>query len=515
MTTKKYRGVLTKQRLTIPELSKEERRWNMFLSKLKNNKAFVLQKEGEVTISNPDEIINAITDKNGNLKMDNVIQFLKPNNRYAPVIKTDNGEYKLNQFHKTIEFGGGAGTSLGTINARTYETIQALFFSLRQYLGRDIGPGDIYLLYDETSETSDIDPNYQDIKAEIYRHVKSRKPISRDDFKFFEDKGWIYTYIKTANEFYNSLNSNKHYTFHHAYSGDGIADAVYRAFVHVFHRINKENKVRINMSRWNPSDIWAVETDMEQDIISSLRDAVDLTQLNTIMDSMFDSNFLVGISLKKIPVEREIELIVSKTLQTNFIYSNASASEGAFETMTVHINAKSFSWLGQKRKETLDARIYSGKEFANMFLEIRGSASKYGKASLNFVNSILNRVNVAPIPSHQELEKMTVEELRAMIIKLYANLPHLEQTANTSIGNNISNIKSKLVSKCQALLFVSTLEKYKNRPQQKGLWGRLRFLFNRKLNVTNYIIKEIFYYAYSMGGELFENTKFYRIRTQQ
>ena len=505
----------TKQRLSIPELNKEERRWDMFLYKLKNNSPFALAKQGYVNITNSNVIIKSITDDEGKLEMDKAIHFLKPDNRYAPVIETDKGNFKLNQFHKTEEFGGGSGTSLGTINARTYETIQALFFSLRQYLGRDIQPGDLYLLYTETSETSELDPNYQDAKAEIYKHVKSRRPISRDDLKFFEDKGWIYTYIKTANKFYNSLNENKHYTFHHAYSGDGVADATYEAFARSIRNINRDNEVRISMSRWNPSDIWAVETNMENEIIEVLNETKDMTKLNTVMDSLFDDNYLVGISLKKIPYDRDIELIVSKTLHTNFIYDFASTSDNPFDNLTVHINSKSFSWLGQKRKETLDARIYSGKDKANMFLEVRGSASKYGKASMNFVNLILDRVKIAPIPSYQDLEDMTNDELKTGIIQFYKSIPHLKKNTTAFIPrNNIKDIRSKLMSKYQALYLVSKLEKNKKRPYKTGLLNRIKFLFNKKLNVTNYVIKEIFYYAYSMGGELFDNTKFYRIRTQ-
>lgn len=511
MKIKKYDGYLSEMKLTIPELNKEESRWNMFLFKLKNNSNFVLHDGTEVTITNSEEIITNITNDKGKLDIDKVISFLKPHNRYAPVIKTNNGDYKLNQFHKTAEFGGGAGASLGTVNARTYETIQALFFSLRQYLGRDIVPGDLYLLYTETSETSDLDRNYQDTKEKIYQYVKSTKKIHRNDLKFFEDKGWIYTYIKTANEFYKTLNQNKHYTFYHAYQGTGIADTVYKAFRRCIKNINKENKVRISMPRWNPSDIWAVETHMENDIIQVLNEVKNIVELNIVMDSFFDSNYFVGISLKKIPIDREIELIISKKLHTNFTYDFTSTSKGPFDTLTVQIHSKSYSWLGHRRPEIIDARIYSGKENANMFLEVKGSASKYGKASLTFINSILRRVKIEPIPVWQDIN-LTEEELKLEIVKLYKTIPHLQKWVHTG-GENISDIRSKLVSKYQALLLIKKLEKYKKRPLKSGLFNRIKFMFNRQLNLTNYIIKEFFYYAYSMGGELFDNTEFYRIRT--
>jgi len=515
MKLKKYTGFITEKRLTIPELNKDEARWEMFLTKLRNKAPFIYHDGSEVIIKNPDEIIESITDDNGELDMDKVIEYLKPHNRYAPVIKTNKGDIKLNEFHKTVEFGGGSGTSLGSVNARTYETIQAIFFSLRQYLGRTIEPGDIHLLYTDTNEVQPgLDINTADDKTAILKDVKSTKNITRDDLKFFEDKGWIYTYIKTANEFFDSLNTDKHYTFYHAYAGHGIADQVYRSFIKAFRNINKENKVRISMSRWNPSDLWAVESEYEQEIINVLKNTEDITELNTIMDSAFDNKYLVGISLKKIPLNKEIQLIVSKTLQTNFTYDYSSASLGPFDTLTVQLHSKSFSWLGQKREETLDARIYSGKELGNIFLEVKGTSSKYGKASLNFINSILGRVNIEPIPLYQDID-LTDKQLKRRITNYYRTIPNLEKNVSTSLRWNISDVRSKLISKYQALMLVDKLERNKKKPYKRGVFNWIKFLFNSKLSVTNYVVKEIFYYAYSMGGELFDNTKFFRIKTHK
>lgn len=511
MILENFTNYLTSKRLTIPELNKESKRWDMFLNKLKDGSPFFLEDKGKVVVTNPDEIIQGITDEIGNLDMDKIINFLKPRNRYAPVIKTDKGENKLNQFHKTVEFGGGAGSSLGTVNARIHETIQALFFALRQHLGRDIEPGDLHLLYKDSSEDDSL-TSYEDERIKILKSLKSTKNITRNHLKFFENKGWIYTYIKTANVFYNSLNKNKEYIFHHAFSGEGVADAVYRAFRRCIRDINRENKINISMSRWNPSDIWAVEVDMEQDIISVLNDCNDMTQLNTIMDSLFDGNFFVGISLKKIPSDREIQLIISKTLHTNFIYDYSSTSMNPFDTLTLQIHSKSYSWLGHKRKETLDSRIYSGNQEGNIFLEVKGSVSKYGKSSLTYVNSILNKFNINTIPTYKEIT-LSDDELKNEIKRLYKIIPNLKKVRSSSLRYNIKDIRSKLISKYQSLLLIEKLEKFKKKPYNTSLFGRLKFLFNKKRSLTNYIVKEIFYYSYSMGGELFDTCKFYRIKT--
>jgi len=308
------------------------------------------------------------------------------------------------------------------------------------------------------------------------------------------------------------ININKQYVFHHAFSGEGVADAIYRAFKRCINSINIDNKINISMPRWNPSDIWAVEVDMEQDIISVLNSCKDMIELNTVMDSLFDKQFLVGISLKKIPTNREIQLIINKTLHTNFTYGYSSTSKGEFDTLTVQIHSKSYSWLGHKRDETIDSRIFSGTQEGNIFLEIKGSVSKYGKSSLNYINFVLNRVKIETIPTYKNIT-LSNEELRKEIERLYKSIPNLDKVNSSTLKYNIKDIRSKLISKYQSLLLIDKLEKYKIKPYNKSLFGRLKFLFNKKSSVTNYIIKEIFYYAYSMGGELFDNCKFYRIKT--
>ena len=516
MVLKKYSGFLSEKHLTIPELCKDDARWEMFLTKLHDKSPFTYSDGSKVVIENPEEIIESITDDNGEVDMDKVKTYLKEKNRYTLVIKTSKGNIKLNQLIKTEEFGAGPGTSLGSVNARTYETIQAIFFSLRQYLGRPIEPGDIHLLYTETNELQpDGDKNTTEDKSTILKDVHSTKVITRDDLKFFEDKGWVYTYIITANKLFESLDQRKHYTFYHSYAGHSIADQLYKSFKKAFHNINKDNNIRISMSRWNPSDIWVVETSYEKALINALKGIDDIIELNAVMDKCFEDNYLIGISLKKIFFGKDIELIISKNIHPNFRYEYTSVSENPFDTLTVQIHSVSISEFFLKRKETLDTRIYSGNEEDNIFLEVKGSASKYGKSSLNYINSILKRVKIEPIPLYNEID-LTDEQLRRRIKKLYSTIPNLKLKPSRSQTRwNIKHTRSKLISKYQSLLLVDKLERYKKKPYKKGVFRRLRFLFNNNLNLSNYIIKDIFYYAYSMGGELFDTCKFYRIRTKR
>lgn len=492
---------LTAKYLTIPELNKDKERWDTFLLKLKNNSPFTCNDGNKVLISNNDEIISSITDENGKLNINKVNSYLKPNNRYSAIFETEKGSIKLNDLHKTHEFGGGSGISLGTSNAKKYETIQSLFFSLRQYIGRDVITSDVKTLLNSIVEDS----------------VVSTIDITNTDLNYFNSNGWLFTYVKTANVFFKSLDPSKKYKFYHSSCKLGIPYTINKTFLRLFRDVDKKNKIKINMSRWNPSDIWAIDIDNEETIINLMNNCKTIMEFNTIIDTSFDKNLLVGISLKKIKRDTNIQLIVSKTLHTKFIYDYSLTSNGPLDTLTVKILAKSYSWLGNKKDEMLDARIYTGEELGNIFLEVRSSSSKYGKSSLNYINFILNKCNIEPIPKYNEIT-LSNEELGDEIIKYHNNTQNLQKTLFKKSSDynskwDIGNTRSKLISKYQALMLVDILEHNKRKPHKKSLFGLVKFLFNKKLSVTNYIIKEIFYYAYSMGSDLFDNTKFYRIKT--
>lgn len=507
--------LLTKQRLTIPELNKDEKRWKTLVHKLKHDPFFLSETKGEVMVLNTRELLEHLTIDGKHINMDSAKNFLKPSNKYAPVFVTNKGRYKLNEFRKTKEFGGGTGASLGTVYARIYETIQAMFFSLRQHLEREVDMNDLHILYETVVGLRGDDMSYFSSKSfsAIIDYYRSNKEIKEEDLHYFEERGWIYTFIKIANEFYRELAQDKKYIFYQAYYDKGLAKTIHEAYKRCIKNVNEKNNMHINVSRWNPSDIWAVRKDMEETVKNELDSVGSITELNVIMDSLFDKKMLVGISLKKILFGHDIQLIINKTLQTNFVYDYSATSIGPFDKLTVRVHSRSYSWLGKKRHEMLDARIYTGKEQSNMFLEIRGSSSKYGKASLTYVNSVLQSLGIRAIPRHSEIE-MSNSKLRSEIIKLHQGIQGLRKTGTLDGRFNIIDTRSKLISKYQALLFVEILERYKKKPLKNGILSRMLFLFSKKNSITNHIVREIFYYAYSMGDEsLFDNAKYFRIKT--
>lgn len=504
MIIKNYKEFLFEKQLTIPELNKDIQRWNSFLNKLKKNDIFELEDGSEVKILNSKEIIDNITDKDGNIDIEKINNYFKSNRRYLPVIKTDKGDMKLTDFKKTIEFGGGSGSSLGTEKARIYETIQSLYFSLIQKEKRYLQIKDIHNLFIDYADNFDM------VNDELQHHIRSNKVVNVDDVTYFD--GWTYTYIKTSNEFYNELDKNKTYIFYHSFFDGGVSNSIKDAFNRCIKSVNKEVGLRINISKWNPSDIWAVNSKLETEIINNISECENITDLNTVMDSYFDNKDLLGISLKKLPVDSDINLIINKNIGTKFEYDYTSTSKEELGSMSIMIHAKSYSDIQIRRKEKLEVRTFNSRTGQDISFEVVGETSKYGKTNINYVNYILNKFNIGNIPHYNNI-KLNDDELIEEINILYNTIPNLEKTETRSKNYNIEDNRNKLVSKYQSLIFAKILEENKKRPAKTGLLNKIIFKLNKKLSISDYIMKQIFSYAYSMGGELFENTKFYRIKT--
>lgn len=472
--------------LTLGVLNKDETRWNNLYTNLMNGILTINSGKGRnLTILNNKYILKSIT-TNNELDIKKAINLFVINNRYQKVIKTHFGMKKLNDFMKTVDYGSTSGSSLGTNQTRVNETLQLHFLSLRQRLGRPLTIKD--------TNSFIIDNNLKD--------VKSTRKIIKQDIKNFNT--WKYTYIRTANEFFNIIDNNKTYTFHHAYNDSGISKVIRNKFKELIKIVKDNNNLSftITPSRWNPSDLFVISNNMENIILNHIERASTLNELNRIMDFYFDNHDLIGLSLKKLPIGDKFKFIINKTDRPTFNYKKSSTSYYGLDSMSVYIKAKSQSMFDPNRKEYLTSRIFTGKKISNINLEIKGSTSMYGKITLNYINYVLSQVNINPIEDCNDI-KLSNVELSNIICNLTKNIPNMDYTNSCVTIYDIENKRSKLISKYQSLKLVEILEKNKNKIKDTLLGT----------SVSDYIIKEIFYYGYSMGNDLFDNTKYFRIRT--
>jgi hypothetical protein len=207
-------------------------------------------------------------------------------------------------------------------------------------------------------------------------------------------------------------------------------------------------------------------------------------------------------------MDHEVRFIINKQEKSSFKYLYSTTSNDPTASMSVNIYVESESTIKTVKQQVMTARIYTGDQESDMVLEIKGANSKYGKAGMGYLNKVLNDTGINSIPSHFDIG-LTNEELIQKIEEYYSRL-QMGKTNTKTDRYNIRDSRSRLIGKYQSLMLVEILESNKNKSFKNGIIGRLMFMFN-KISKTDYIIKQLFYYAYAMGNEIFENCKYFRI----
>ena len=262
---------------------------NVLIQRLRSGDPLYTSLTRKVEILNPQEVIDNIVDSRGKYSPYNASKFFKKNNRYVPVFQTEHGMLRLNDIYRTRTFGSSAGTSMGTVGTRLNESIQALFLSLRQFKGERLIETD----YDSIVE-------YKDDKTFVNEKLLDnlRIPVLLNEYIMFDFSNWFHTYKEIANELFSKLDNSKTYIIYQSFFGDGLVKMLHTKFQEL---VKLEGiGFRVTMNRWNPSDIYMVSKEDENEIITNIKNCNSLDQLNTIMDGYFDSKELISINVKKV-----------------------------------------------------------------------------------------------------------------------------------------------------------------------------------------------------------------------
>ena len=503
--------LLLERKLNIELLSRYDSWWKNFLHKLQMNEPFPIDEFNDVQIKNVRKIISAIVDiDTGKVDKQKAYDFftekgVKGSKYNKKAIKLTNGDkIGLNDLVRTWEFGSSPGTSTGTRQTRVNETIQAIYLAIRHKLKRSINENDIQNFIDE------YDDEDSEFVNKILKKVGLNVRISKEDLLARGD--WMHTHIEIANALFDLLDDEDRFFFYQAFFDlEGSLPRIIRTKYYDILRDMKIN-IKIDFAKWNPADIFVVNEEFEDDIKARIAMCNNMEDLNITMDYYFDNKQLIGLSLKKIHPERIPYFVVNKTEVSDFKYIKSTASADPIASMSVNIHAEVESTIPTAKERIMTSRIYTGDQISNMVLEIKGSTSKYGKASMSYLNKILERLDIEPIPPHNswEIEHMSEEDLVEAITEYYSILK-IGTTNTKGERHNIKDSRSRLIGKYQSLILVDILETNKNKPIRSGIIGELLLLLNKKRNKTDYIMKSLFYYAYAMGNELFENCKYYRI----
>lgn len=500
---------MTERKLNIELLSKDDNWWKKFVTNISSNIPFFINDFDEVIIKNSSDIMNNIIDlKTNKVDKQKAYNFFtkggKKGDVYNHNIELSNGDkIGLNDLERTWEFGSSPGTSIGTKQTRVNESIQAIYLAIRQKKKSNISEDDILkFIEDYKKDNSDA--------LSIYKKIGTDAKITIDDLD--TKRGWMETHIKISNMLFDYLEDEYKYSFYQSFYND--PNAISNVIRYKFYKlIKRETELDIDIAKWNPSDIFCVSIYREHNMIKKIMECSNIEELNNLMDYFFVKKYLVGISLKKVDILKKVRFIINKDEKSKFKYLYSTTSLIPTASMSVNIYVESESTIPTSKKQVMTARIYTGDKESDMVLEIKGSSSKYGKAGMSYLNNVLMSANLSQIPSHNSdyIKSLTNEDIITKIEDYYNKLK-IGKTITKTDRYDISDTRSKLIGKLQSLILVDILESNKNIRYTKG--GFIEFImsyFNKKVSKTDYVVKQLFYYAYAMGNEIFENCKYFRI----
>ena len=556
MKISNYKKFLEEVNLSLDILKKPAKqdsagplRGDILIKKIKDGEEIKTKDDEEVEIGKQDDegknLIKNIT-TGGKYDADKAADYLKRGTRYKyKFVDDEDKSYRLSDFVKVKDFGGeSSGSSLGTKATRFVESIQTIVFGYKQYMDAQSIK---YFTHVDIENAIDW---WVDENSDAEKFVKIPTSITKSTLNSYE--AYIPTFIKTANFFINhkdeiksgdiSLNTvdgkkhRKTYVFYQiSHIGDfmNILNETYKRCVK--QTIKEENandketiprSNTVNISKWTPSDVWAVNISKEESIKSLLKEADSMLTLNLLIDELFDKRDLVGLSLKKIgdSVGKRFPIIINKeSKRPIYKFLDATLSPNPF-TKNTKVTLRRYFLETDSATERLlpsgfeDVSIRStSSSVANINLEVVGASSRHGKVSLETINHILRNEDLAVIEDAKSIESShpgtdgyddlisEVGLLDSYLKKKHSreDILDIERSADDKnlieikgrkpTATDIRKNKASLISKYQALSLVKV------------------FIESGDKKAVNRAINSIMYHALSIQNRYFMCPKYARV----
>lgn len=274
------------------------------------------------------------------------------------------GQVSYRIFYKPAR-ASGAGSRVTDIG----ESFQCWALSARQKKGSKLVSGDEGVdLVDRTHVTAKVD--IKEIKKEATPE-------------------WIASGVGIANKFFEKEGLIGNYEFHHD-------SPMMNAISSHFNKVKKLAGVNININKWNPADIWVVKAGQPAEIIKEVRNTKTLSELNHYIEKQFTSKRLIGVSLKKAPIENMIKRKVVNL-------GEGAVSDVKFVNLRNHtidkVTTKDcyIDFTNGSAKGSIQFREFSGKDHQG---EIKGTNANNGKVGGGNYIMLLKRALGDRLPSY-------------------------------------------------------------------------------------------------------------------
>ncbi len=281
--------------------------------------------------------------------------------------------------------GSGGGAEATTLTESAQCLYAAIAFGLKRSItSNDITPDNVK----KYSKLFDIDETNERILNEL-------------------PDEWVESSLLGANKLFQTFKGKGKYVFHR---GSKKVDKIEAAFK----RVSKNENVRININKWNPSDIWMISDNFSFDFFDKEN---TILGLNQVVQEKLEENILIGVSLKKIVGSVKISVKnIFRDMKTckyyaGYEYSNKSIDGYILLTGGTKIQYRSFG---------------AGDGLTGFQGEVKGSNANQGKISLGPTNLILKNHKQKTIPTdaakrvREEPDKVFDEISKGL--KKYANM---------------------------------------------------------------------------------------------
>jgi len=367
--------LISESSLTIQDLEKPtpdvkfKDRGSLLVHKINKRIAFELSKGGSVVLKFLDKTAEhaATSQDYKNLKKDCFVD-------------GKGNKYKLSDLKKTAEFGSNKGSGGGAAATSVNESAQALYCSL------------VFNIFKAAAPAKKITKQQLE---QAYKFISVTTPL--DEMCAITDPAWIETFVGTANALYSKYKASG-VRFHR---GSPFTEKIKSAF--------NSTKLKTNINKWNPADIWLTTAKGE-----SIPFANNIDALNAQIFDAYNSKDLIGISLKKIGKNPVIEVYNDGDRPKPKKYSGYSFAHAAKNKFFGSID--SYIWVGTDTKIQFRAfSVTSGWQG-----EIKSTAANYGKVSHGPVNEILKRVLNKSLSPQQDVTRDSKTHNDAFVHKMYA-----------------------------------------------------------------------------------------------
>lgn len=304
--------------LSGPELLKYEWRLELFLDKLAKKDPFTLvdgttQAALELVNATPDDVrrLYAAYDKAALTKLQ--------------LRRLDTGEIiTLRQLGKSAEFGGGAGTNVGTTETKRVEILTGAHIVAALNFGVDFAA---------------IDTRAREkILEKAAARGFLRAPAPPGGYRVDENESYRDSYAATAALFANNFSGSDWYVY---YVDQPEIKEIYAAAKAAAARTSGVKLNNIN--RWSTADIWMARgASTAAAAAAAAAAAEDIYHLNQILSDFARDKTFFGISLKKITASRG--QLTWMNVGDSDSYVASSAAPGAIER--IHLGKTFFSFAG-------------------------------------------------------------------------------------------------------------------------------------------------------------------------